>query len=445
MSVEHTRPETERTSDSRPTTYLHGRWLLLARLAWIGFALTALILFALNIVPRTHQLTRTSGEVWRLVFRQLGEGEQATLARNGLSAHVYAWYVTGCEVLAVVVCAVVGLFIFVRSSRDWMAMLGSLTVMLLGICNNTYLLDLAFAQPTWQVPVALVLTVGGLAFILFLYLFPDGRFVPSWTRWLTLILVPAFLVGDLIIIDPSRFSTLLASGPLPIFLVLQAWFVPAGIGVYAQVSRYRHVSDPAHRQQSKWVVVGVVAVFSVVLVNASFWTYVSLTPPGTARLVYVVVAPPLFTLGTLLLPMAISLAILRYHLYEIDVVINRALVYGSLSALLGLAYAGSVIVLQEVFRPLVGADSDLATVGATLIIVVCSQPLRRRIQATIDQRFYRRKYDAAKTLAAFATRVRQETDLQRLVSGTLAVVEDTVQPAHVSLWLREGSMRPSRD
>ncbi len=143
MSVEHTRQETERTSDSRPTTYLHGRWLLLARLAWIGFALTALILFALNIVPRTHQLTRTSGEIWRLVFRQLGEGEQATLARNGLSAHVYAWYVTGCEVLAVVVCAVVGLFIFVRSSRDWMAMLGSLTVMLLGICNNTYLSTLS--------------------------------------------------------------------------------------------------------------------------------------------------------------------------------------------------------------------------------------------------------------------------------------------------------------
>ncbi len=137
------------------------------------------------------------------------------------------------------------------------------------------------------------------------------------------------------------------------------------------------------------------------------------------------------------LPMAIGIAVLRYRLYGIDVVINRTLVYGALTASLALVYLGGIAVLQGMFRALTGQEFSLAVVASTLVIAALFSPLRRRIQGFIDRRFYRRKYDAARTLRAFSAKLREETDLDGLNTGLLEVVRDTVQPQHASLWLRE--------
>jgi hypothetical protein len=126
---------------------------------------------------------------------------------------------------------------------------------------------------------------------------------------------------------------------------------------------------------------------------------------------------------------------LKYRLYNIDLLINRTLVYGSLTAVLALVYFGSVVLFQELFVTLTGQESQLAVVASTLAIAALFNPLRRRIQGFIDRSFYRRKYDAAKTLAAFGTKLREETDLDTLSDDLVAVVEETMQPAHVSLWL----------
>jgi hypothetical protein len=149
---------------------------------------------------------------------------------------------------------------------------------------------------------------------------------------------------------------------------------------------------------------------------------------------------PLLDLATGLvfaaIPIAVGVAVLRYRLYEIDLIINRTLVYGSLTVLLAATYFGGVVGLQYVFRALTGQGSTLAVVASTLAIAALFNPLRRRIQAFVDRRFYRRKYDARKTLEAFSSKLRDETDLQALNDDLVAVVAETMQPAHVSMWLR---------
>jgi hypothetical protein len=192
------------------------------------------------------------------------------------------------------------------------------------------------------------------------------------------------------------------------------------IGAVASVVvRFRR-SRGIERQQMKWFVYAVAPVLVMPIED-----YL----PGIISSV---------ALGAVLigLPAAIGVAVLRYRLYDIDVLINRTLVYGSLTALLVTVYVGSIVVLQAVFRSLTGQDSQLTIVASTLAIAALSNPLHRRIQAFVDRRFYRRKYDAAKTVAAFSARLRDETDLAELNEELLAVVRETMQPAHVSLWLR---------
>jgi hypothetical protein len=139
-------------------------------------------------------------------------------------------------------------------------------------------------------------------------------------------------------------------------------------------------------------------------------------------------------------PVALGFAVLKYRLYAIDIFINRALVYGLLTATLAGVYLGGVILLQYLFRALTGQESQLAIVASTLAIAALFIPLRRRVQRFVDRRFYRRKYDAAKTLASFNARLRDETDLDTLVDDVVGVVSQAMQPEHASLWLRPDTM-----
>ena len=158
--------------------------------------------------------------------------------------------------------------------------------------------------------------------------------------------------------------------------------------------------------------------------------------PGLARLAYTLLSFAAITLLVLFFPVSFAIATFRYRLWEIDLLINRALVYGTLTGSLLAVYLGSVVLLQSLFRSLAGQESNLAIVVATLAAAALFQPLRRHLQTFIDRRFYRRKYDAAQVLAAFSVTLRDEVDLARLSDDLLLVVQETLQPAHVSLWLR---------
>jgi len=214
--------------------------------------------------------------------------------------------------------------------------------------------------------------------------------------------------------------------------------------VGAQVYRYRRVSTSRERQQTRWVVfgfsIGIVGfVLSIVLVNAFHSS-----APQQSSVLKTLVGGTIIYGFLLLIPISIAIAILRSRLYDIDVVINRTLVYGTLTLSLAAVYAGLIIGLESLvgFFTRQGAQ-PLVIVVSTLAIAALFQPLRGRIQQVIDRRFYRSRYDATRTLAAFSATLRNEVDLNQLREQLLAVVQETMQPAHVSLWLRQPE-RPER-
>ena len=179
------------------------------------------------------------------------------------------------------------------------------------------------------------------------------------------------------------------------------------------------------RQQIKWLTYGT-AIMALLIVG-SFFVLNNPDSPTSAMI---------FDLAIMLLPLSIGISILRNQLYDIDRLINRTLVYGSLTVILAAVYVGLVIGLQALLRGIISQDNSVAIVISTLAIAALFQPLRHRIQRVIDRRFYRSKYDAAKIVAAFSATLRQEVDLDQLREHLVAVVEETMQPAHVSLWLR---------
>jgi hypothetical protein len=279
--------------------------------------------------------------------------------------------------------------------------------------------------------------VAGLGLIVFLdLLFPNGR-LPSarwrWFAWFTAIaLLPAAILAAL---SPGRILSSTLYNPLGIEGLPNAsktveafMYALVVVGASSMLMRLRYAGR-VERQQIKWFAYATaVAISGVILKNTIY--------PAVGAMWVWGVGLVLTAVGVASSPVAMGLAILRYRLYEIDLLINRTLVYGSLTAMLALVYMGSIVVLQGLLRALTGQESQLAIVASTLAVATLFNPLRRRVQGFIDRRFYRRTYDAAKTLEAFSATLRDETNLDALRNDLVGVVRETMQPAHVSLWLR---------
>ncbi len=217
-------------------------------------------------------------------------------------------------------------------------------------------------------------------------------------------------------------------------------FLSLGLG--AQIYRYRLTSSPVQRQQTKWVLYGLML---FVLSMISYFLLFELLSPQSVRIrvflntVGIAILQPMM----LILPLTMMISILRYRLWDIDVVINRTLVYGALTAVLLLLFLASITLLQALFIRVTGQDSQAAIVLSTLLITVLFNPLRSRLQRLIDRRFYRRKYDASRVLDRFAQHARNEVDLEALSLELVGTVHYTVQPEQISLWLRDGRERQS--
>ena len=286
---------------------------------------------------------------------------------------------------------------------------------------------------SWLLPVMIGLQVS------YLMLFPTGRLPSGHWRPLAWLSV-AFIVVGVVLSAFSPGANLGALGPIRnplgidgltsaykavLYTIAPLLFVGAVLSLFVRLRRAVGVE----RQQLKWFAYAAALYALSIILNV-------ITLAIDAPRWFEWAGTVFFTAAGTTIPISIGIAILRYRLYEIDTLINRTLVFSSLTATLALVYVGSVVGLQSAFRALTGQESTLAVVASTLAIAALFGPLRRRMQALVDRRFYRRKYDAAKTLAAFNARLRDETDLDALSDDLVGVAMGTVQPEHASLWLR---------
>jgi hypothetical protein len=429
-------------SAQKPTagqTHLSGKLLVLARCTWAALVLFTLGLLTVNLLHLPHLLAQLQAPCSnaQCTTGLLSPDALHTLHGLGVSASAFAiFYAVIYALIPLVVWVATGLFLAWRKSDDWMALLVSLFLILFQASANLGGLipnSVGLGVSTQTAPVWFVLFYffcQSLAFPV-LALFPNGRFVPRWMVWPTIALIVGNSLGGFI---PS--NSPLGSVGFPILLALFTCLVGG------MVYRYRRGATLLERQQIKWL-----AFFIVLDLFLNWIGPVALSllfpqafgPHSLLGALYQLVWP-LTVLG---IPISIGIAILRYRLWDIDRIINRTLVYGLLSGILGALYTGPIIGLESLAGAITGKtlQQPVVLVISTLAIAALFQPLRTRIQRIIDRRFYRRKYDAARTLAAFSTALRNEVDLATLSEHLVAIVQETMQPVSVSLWLRTPAHR----
>lgn len=395
---------------------MHGKWLTLARTAWVLFAVFYIAAYLVTIpitLSETPQFTSQTDGITQAEFL-------TELAQLGISPDGYIIYSQWLGVVVPLLYIALGLYIFWRKSGDLMALLTSSVL----IAFLSPFSTLARLNAIWTLPGTVSDVTITIITVLWFFIFPDGHFVPRWTRWIFFLLL-AIQVWR--IFQPDVYLQNFPLVGLTLF---------GGI-LISQVYRYRH-AGAAQRQQIKWVVYGiVVGVLPLVVFFILYFAFIASLPSVRRTVIVDLIGGQLWELLLIILPVSLTFAILRSRLFDIDVIIRKTLTYVLVVALLAIVYFGSVILLQQLFASVTGQRSQVITILSTLTIAALFVPLRNRIQDFIDKRFYRKKYNAQQVLSDFANIVRDETDLEKLTARLIEVVQETMQPTRVSVWLND--------
>jgi len=406
----------------------------LHRLAIIGWSLITLayLAFFLTDLRLDFAQLQIPCEGADCNYLAISQAEVDVLESRGLTSRTYSVIMNGATVLAVAASWMLGGLILWRQGPSRMGWSVSLALIVMPIAMISDADNLATRYPSLLIPSVFLAVLGYSIVFLFIYLFPNGRFYP---RWAFVPFITTFLVFTVFSLELSGLITppswVLQIGVLAFMVLL---FLAGGF----QILRYRRDSTSLERQQTKWILLGII----ILMLGFPFWFLffgggLDILP-GSPRLLASIGGWLSTVLAISALPVTMSIAIMRYRLWDIDLLIRRTLVYSALTGLLALAYFGSVVVLQFIFRAATGQEQNqFVTALSTLAIAALFFPLRQRVQAFIDRHFYRRKYDAAKTLADFAATARDETDLDKLTARLVEVVQETMQPENTSLWLKQ--------
>ena len=396
---------------------LQGRWLLLARVAWMAIALLTLSLFVISI-PSYFAFLKVLCVGTSACSGHITPAYLHALHAQGLSLNFFATYQIALVVVFAVVYAALGALIFWRRSEDRMALFASLALVTFPAAFNDNVL--ATLPAVWRLPSQFVVFLGNIALFLFLYLFPTGRFVPRWTRWLWGVVILFWVANGL-------FSFLRSSLPAGIVFL---GFV--GSILVAQMYRYRRISTPDQRQQTKWVVFGLsIGLGGFLLINIVSVFFPSLLPRGPLADLILSTA---LSLLLLLIPLSICVAILRSRLFDIDLIINRTLVYGALSV----SIVGLYVLVVGYLGTLFGTSGNLLiSLVATGLVAVLFQPLRAFLQRGVNRLLYGQRDEPY----AVITRMSQRLETTLAPDATLSAIVDVVAQAlklpYVAILLRQ--------
>jgi len=422
MAQEEPKGVPARKSRSPQTNFqLAGVWLYVARGVWIAFVLAELVISILSLF-----VSRTPGQTICPFSAScaITPATAQALHQLGIAPSTYVTYNLVLALLQSLVFLSVGGLIFWRKSSEPLCVATSFVFVILGLSpiinGSSYPPAVVFGY------IYALCVLPALGF--FLLTFPAGRFVPSWS-WILAVL---WFVQVILFEIPGSFNILF--WPLPLFIaeLLLTYGGTLGVLIY----RYVRVLSYSQRQQAKWLVFAL-ATFAVLIV---LYSLIGSLVPGLAApdAPYQLVSGTLTSIVFLFLPLSVGVAILRSQLWDIDVIIRRTLIYSILTVILALIYVGLVFVFGTLLRGLFGQQQNpVAIVVSTLVIAALFQPLRLFLQRFIDRRFYRSKYDAAKTLRGFSETLRGEIDLTQLSNHLVMVVQETMQPSFVQLWLRK--------
>ena len=408
-----------RADRTTETTRLRGWRLAIVRALVFSLVGLALVTYAVALPGLPAHVATPCEDIPSLC---LITSEQAVqLAPLGITPADVALAATALTCLAILLVVLVAALLLWRRSDDWMALLVAATMILMPAVYTPISEGLS---PDWQLTGQLLNLFGVFSIYLLMGLFPSGRFLPRWI-WAPIVL--------LVLSTGIPLGSALAI--LGVILILALY----GCIIWSQMYRYRRLSSPVQRAQTKWVVFGIIL---SLFVNLIYWQPVVWIPAlQQPDALYTVFAALDSFLILCILAGSFGVSILRYRLYDIDVIIRRTLIYGSLTVILAAVYVAGVVgvqsIVNEIAHQSTGAASPILIVITTLLIAALFQPLRHRLQRFIDRRFYRSRYDLRKTLDMFSATLRQEVDLSALTGQLVEVVHETMQPEHVSLWLRE--------
>ncbi|HRA55026.1 MAG TPA: hypothetical protein PLQ83_15300 [Thermoflexales bacterium] len=399
------------------------------------FAALVLFAFCLTMYIYANAVVIASASTNLNAIRQSNawtdDAVRDAVAQIGVSVTALNVYFLLTRAIQAVCMVAVGGVIFWHRRGDWFSLYVGILFFIFGTLSQGNVTSSVAGQPVLLAVVRALSNAGWIGLFPLFYLFPNGRFAPGWTRWL-MVFVAVFIV----IIGLSQ------GGVLQIPPVLDALMMVGALGLFggglaSQVYRYFRRSDAIEKQQTKWIIAAIGLFVLSVVVGLGNLLVVGPQQRGMAtELLGSIVLAPFFSLASATLPLSVGIAILRYRLWDIDVIVRRTVTYAIVSAALAVVYFGANIIAQGVIGALGGQRNEVAIVASTLAVAALFSPVRRRVQDAIDRRFNRQRYDADKVVADFAEYAAKETNLAALQARIVGVVAKTIQPKQVTMWVR---------
>jgi hypothetical protein len=410
-------------------------YLTLYRILWVIATILVVVVILASIPMRFSQLSTVTLDA-KISAGQLSPKDLPALRELNLTPEMYALYFTILEVISAILFLCLGTLIFWLQPINRMPLLFAVFCVTFGLTFTPLTSSLQALHPIWDLFFVGLRSLGFASFFLAFYLFPDGQFLPGWTRWLALSCILFLLIS--LFYPPMRLNLSMAIETKEQAYMMGMAFAWGTTIVISQIYRYKYRMTVKQRQQAKWVVLGLsVIFFAGVAAALPVLALPVFNQSNSLSMLAHILATTVILFSLIVWGAAIAIAVLRHRLFDIDLILRRTLLYTLLTVILGGTYVGIILIFQTLLTSFTGQQQTIGLVISTLVTAALFTPLRRAIQNEINRRFYRNAYDAQKKLENFSNVMRDQVDLDQVTHHLLETVDETMHPETISFWIRK--------